>query len=143
MRGEDGVDESRLAQTGLADTDDIELEAALEELLLDLVGDAVETDVALGEDGRRLLRGCGCGHCECAKSERQIEELLQGKDGRCDDGTEGCKMSETKENSKWYTPRRVWGTGSKGKLRHARSPPPQSPRSTHPTLFPWHHDYTD
>jgi len=100
VRGEDGVDEGRLAQTGLADADDIELEAALEELLLDLVGDAVETDVALGEDGRGLLRGCGCGHCECAKSERQIDRLLQGKDGRYDDGAEGCKMSETKENSK-------------------------------------------
>jgi hypothetical protein len=70
VRGEDGVDEGRLAQTGLTDTDDIELEAALQELLLNLVGDAVETDVALGEDGRRLLRGCGCGgHCECARSE--------------------------------------------------------------------------
>jgi hypothetical protein len=70
VRVEDVVDAGRLAQTGLADTDDIELEAALEELLLNLVGDAVETDVALGEDGRGLLRGCGCGgHCGCARSE--------------------------------------------------------------------------
>jgi hypothetical protein len=30
------------------------------------LGDAVETDVALGEDGRCLLRGCsGGGHCGC------------------------------------------------------------------------------
>lgn len=50
MRGEDGVDEGRLAQTGLAYTDDIELETALEQLSLNLLGDAVEADVALGED---------------------------------------------------------------------------------------------
>lgn len=66
VRGEDGVDEGRLAQTSLADTDDIELKAALEELLLNLLGDAVETDVALGEDGLCLLRVCSCGgHCGC------------------------------------------------------------------------------
>lgn len=77
VRGEDGVDEGRLAQTRLAcsaqtrqsrecfrwselelepreqltDADDIELESALQELALDLGGDAVETDMALGMDG--------------------------------------------------------------------------------------------
>jgi hypothetical protein len=35
---------------GLTDADDIELEATLEELALDLRRDAVEADVALGED---------------------------------------------------------------------------------------------
>lgn len=37
----------------LTNTDDVELETTLEELALDLAGDAVETNVALGVDGRR------------------------------------------------------------------------------------------
>lgn len=43
-------------------THDIELEPALQELALDLGGDAVETDMAVGEDGIRHGRhwgGCG------------------------------------------------------------------------------------
>lgn len=40
----------------LTDADDIELEAPLEQLLLDLSSDAVKTDVALGEDGGRIHR---------------------------------------------------------------------------------------
>ena len=48
------------------DADDVELEAALQELLLDLGGNTVETDVALGEDalcGLSLgLLGSGVGH---------------------------------------------------------------------------------
>ena len=50
VRGEDGVDQGGLAETGLSNANNIELEAALQELLLDLGGDAVEADVALGED---------------------------------------------------------------------------------------------
>jgi hypothetical protein len=49
-------------------------------------------------------------------------------------------MRETEENSDWYTPRRVWGTGSKGKLLYAHGPPPppQSPRSSlPPVVFYW------
>lgn len=46
----------------LTDADDVELKAALQQLLLDLVGDAVEADVALGVH-RRLL-GLHCRrHC--------------------------------------------------------------------------------
>lgn len=84
VRGEDGVDQSRLSEarltciprdtsipvcgrgrsgainrvlaieaTGrLTDTDNIELEAAFEKLALNLGRDAVETDMALGVDGR-------------------------------------------------------------------------------------------
>lgn len=37
----------------LTNADDVELETTLEELALDLAGDAVETNVALGVDGRR------------------------------------------------------------------------------------------
>ena len=45
------------------DADDVELKATLQQLLLDLVGDAVEADVALGEDGG-TLRAHGRGsHC--------------------------------------------------------------------------------
>lgn len=47
----------------LTDADDVELEAPLDELLLDLLGDAIKTDIALGVD--RLLRCSICGsHCE-------------------------------------------------------------------------------
>ena len=42
---------SRPRQSRLTDADDVELEPALQELALDLRGDAVETDVALGVDG--------------------------------------------------------------------------------------------
>ena len=80
VRGEDGVDQRRFAETGLAcvlvstslislglggmriertNADDVELEAALQQLLLDLAGDAVETDVRLGEHGALRLRGHG------------------------------------------------------------------------------------
>lgn len=45
------------------DTDDVELETTLEKLLLDLSRDAVETDVALGEDRRGRL-GVDRGHCD-------------------------------------------------------------------------------
>ena len=40
----------------LTDADDVELEPALHELLLDLVGDAVEANIALGVD-RLLVEG--------------------------------------------------------------------------------------
>jgi hypothetical protein len=42
----------------LTNANNIELETALQELLLNLGGDAVETDVTLGEDA---LRGLGLG----------------------------------------------------------------------------------
>ena len=47
----------------LTDADDVELEATLDKLLLDLLGDAVETDIALGVDGLLLgsVRGSHCG----------------------------------------------------------------------------------
>lgn len=51
VRGKDGVDQSRLAQTSLTNADNVELETALQELALDLRRDAVETDMALGENG--------------------------------------------------------------------------------------------
>lgn len=46
--GEDGVDESALAQTGLANNDDIELKSALEKFVLNLAGDGVKSDVRRG-----------------------------------------------------------------------------------------------
>jgi hypothetical protein len=51
----------------LTDTDDVELEPALHELLLDLVGDAVETNIAFGVD-RLLVEGgrhYGRGEARC------------------------------------------------------------------------------
>ena len=55
------------------DTHDIELETTLQELALDLRGDAVETDMAVGEDGGLLSRssaGSG-GHCGSASRMEQ------------------------------------------------------------------------
>jgi hypothetical protein len=43
----------------LTNADDVELEPPLDRLLLNLLGDAVETDIAVREDG---LRKCGS-HC--------------------------------------------------------------------------------
>ena len=43
--------------------DDIELKAAFQQLLLDLVRDAVETDVVFGEDALHLLRVHRGRHC--------------------------------------------------------------------------------
>lgn len=70
-------------------TDDVELEATLQELALDLAGDAVETDVALGVDGRR---GSGCHFCcGCLGRGNEVEiratlfELMQ---------TNGCLLGE-------------------------------------------------
>jgi len=61
---EDGVDEGRLAQPGLANADDVELETALQQLSLNLRCDAVETNVASREDGVGLLRHTGSSHGE-------------------------------------------------------------------------------
>lgn len=98
MRSEDGVDQSRLAETSLAflvitvsqsvcqpssskyldamrstaltDTHDIKLKSTLQEFLLDLGGDAVETDMAAREDGARRSCNVGCrGHSEDARME--------------------------------------------------------------------------
>jgi len=57
VRSKDGVDQSRLSKTSLANTDDIELETTLQELALDLRRDAVETDMAVGVDGGLLWEG--------------------------------------------------------------------------------------
>lgn len=82
VRGEEGVNERRLAETGLAcmfalviarlvshrikltNADDVELETPLHRLPLNLLGDAVETDIAVREDGLRrgLVRGSHCGY---------------------------------------------------------------------------------
>lgn len=54
------ADSSRGRFASLTNTDDVELESALQELALDLGGDAVETDMALGVDGgSRYGRHCG------------------------------------------------------------------------------------
>ncbi len=45
VRGEDGVDEGAFSQASLTNNNHVELEAPLEELVLDLAGDGVETDV--------------------------------------------------------------------------------------------------
>jgi len=61
VRCKDCVDERGLSETSLTDADDVELEPSLQQLLLDLLCDAVETDVASGENGIPLhaLRHCG------------------------------------------------------------------------------------
>lgn len=46
------------------DADDIELEASLQQFLLNLGCDAVETNVAFGEDGLRRVVVRKGGHCD-------------------------------------------------------------------------------
>ena len=50
------------SKSELTDADDIELEPPLHRLLLDLLGDGVETDIAVRVNGRSLS-GSHCGRC--------------------------------------------------------------------------------
>ena len=61
------------------DANDIELEASLQQLLLNLLGDAVETNVASGKDSIALR------HCHshlCDLTQRLIERMTDAKDER-------------------------------------------------------------
>ena len=70
----------------LTNADDVELEATLQELLLDLRGDAVETDMAPGKDSIRVCRrhcdvqGARAGRCELINFESLYEEDVDGVD---------------------------------------------------------------
>ena len=127
VRGEEGVDERRLAETRLAcegramgqfsrraaggrgrygprppgqltDADDIELEATLDRLALNLLGDAVEADIAVGKDGLRRGRvgGSHCGRrglvavAATAVEEEEEEEERQVALGRGRGGRKAC-----------------------------------------------------
>lgn len=90
MGSENGVDQSGFPQSRLAwsgsleelvamrggrehtNTDDIELEASLEQLLLNLLGDAVETNVASREDSIPL------GHCHGHLERTQMQRTREG-----------------------------------------------------------------
>lgn len=52
-------------------THDIELKATLQQLALDLRGNAVKTNMAMRENSGLLSRSCGGGHYEEIKGERQ------------------------------------------------------------------------
>lgn len=57
----------------LTNADDVELETTLQQLLLNLRSDAVETDVALGEDGGRGSSGhCVCRCTGCLSGEKRV-----------------------------------------------------------------------
>lgn len=45
VRREDSIDQGALAETSLSDDHDVELKASFEQLVLNLAGDGVETDV--------------------------------------------------------------------------------------------------
>jgi len=62
MGCENGVDERRLSESGLANTYHVELESTLQELPLDLRSNAVETDMTPGKHGGLCL-----GHYEVAR----------------------------------------------------------------------------
>jgi len=68
--------------------DNIELEAALQELALNLRGDAVETDMALGEDSGR-------GHCCCLGNSSAMS--IEGVSVRGDkfNGVRRCELGST------------------------------------------------
>lgn len=50
MGSEDGIDESAFSEPSLANHNDVELETPLEQLVLNLAGDGVETDIGRGTD---------------------------------------------------------------------------------------------
>jgi hypothetical protein len=52
---------ARMRLLKLTNADNIELEAPLDALLLNLLGDAVESDIAVREDGLGLVCGSHCG----------------------------------------------------------------------------------
>lgn len=111
VRGEDGVDQGRLAETCLAwngdaksafgspyrqwlkltDANNIELEAPLHRLPLNLLGDAVETDIALGVDGlcRVLVCSSHCGRCEPRRQMVEQKVLRVRKLGLWGGGGDG------------------------------------------------------
>lgn len=64
----------------LTDADNVKLEAPLDELLLNLLGDAVETDIALRVD--RLLRCSVCGghfgRLSTSKVQIRVRKGLEG-----------------------------------------------------------------
>ena len=56
------------------DADDIELKAALQQLLLDLVGDGVEAHMAFWEHRLlRLRRHCAGGHCGVCVAIKNVQ----------------------------------------------------------------------
>jgi hypothetical protein len=88
VRSEDGIDQGGFSESRLAywyrlvrfgehlafdhtNADHIELETSLEELLLDLLGDAVEANMASGED-RIPLR-----HCHRHLVSRRVQGLSE------------------------------------------------------------------
>jgi hypothetical protein len=114
VRGEDCVDEGGFAEAGLAwdgvrrlvagqgqlgkrvirrtDAHDIELKTALQQLLFNLLGDAVETDVALGEHRLRGLRVQSC-HCCGLWSEIDGSRENQGRQ----EESKRCRGDEARE----------------------------------------------
>jgi hypothetical protein len=68
------VDASTALKGALTNADDVELETTLQELALNLRGDAVETDMALGEDSA----GGHGGHFD----ERSGVDVFEGVESR-------------------------------------------------------------
>jgi hypothetical protein len=63
----------------LTNADDIELEAPLDALLLNLLGDAVETDIAVRKDRLGLVGGGHCGWCGPRGRVYEVEEDAGGR----------------------------------------------------------------
>jgi len=59
MRRKDGVDQGALAEASLSNDHDVELKASLEQLVLNLTGNRVETDVARRSDFLNIWGGHG------------------------------------------------------------------------------------
>jgi hypothetical protein len=67
-----------------------------------------------------------------------VKKLLQGKDGRYDDGAEDCKMGGNRREQQMVYTKASLGHRVKGEAAAVHGPPPpQSPRSTLPSVFPW------
>jgi hypothetical protein len=74
----------------LTNADDVELEAPLDALLLNLLGDAVEADIAVREDGLCLVGGGHCGRLDPRGRMRRGRECCGGGIGRRRRATLGC-----------------------------------------------------
>ena len=78
------------------DNDNVELETALQELVLNLLRDGVETDVGVGTD---LIGGDG-GHCENDGGGRAGDEVhdADAEGMEVDDNTERCQRGNAQNS---------------------------------------------
>lgn len=70
-------DESYENESARTNTHHIELETTLQQLPFNLGGDAIETDMAVGEDGGLLTRGRGGSGSHCGGDQVKCQKRIQ------------------------------------------------------------------